>query len=1369
MKYSIGLDIGTNSVGWAVVDENNQLVKKNGFTLWGVRMFDEAIDASETRNHRSERRRIARRKYRLDLLKSIFEDEIKKTDSTFFQRLEDSFYKIEDKKYNNYHNLFNDTYTDKEFFDLYPTPYHLRKYLMETKEKVDIRFLYLAMHNMIKYRGNFLRQGDVFNLNDISRIKDIFDELNNLIVELSYTMEDYDEYFALMDINENTIKSFGEILSSNLKISEKKLKLKQLFDVENRTFINEFLIPLFSGTKCSMNTLYPIKSQKYEKVEININVEDLETEIEEYKKKIPEFSLAMDYIVSIKEIVDYYFLIKLLQNSSTLSEAMVKQYNDHQNDLKLLKKTIKSYLPEKYNECFRINREGLNNYPKYIGMNFVSSKKPERFKHCTREQFYQYINSLFKKIDSEECNNDINYILNKIDNNDFLLRQNSDKNGSIPMQLNLNEMIVILNNQEEHYSFLKKITSDGITNKEKIISIFKYVIPYYIGPLNSKSDRSWIVRNEEKIYPWNLEKVVDVESTAVKFIENMQRKCTYLKGENDYCLPKNSIIFSKYNCLSYLNKIRINGLLINSNLKKEIFNNVFLKKKKPTEKDIYNYLVSNFGELDIKSSNMKELPKLNCNMASYIKFSEIFEKNIIDELDLVEQIIKDIVIFSDKKILENRLLKAYNLDINIVKKIKDLNYKGYSNLSKKLLYDLKIINPETGEYYGNVIDIMENTNNSLQEILYNPEFRLIDLVDKYNKEILNNVHSISLEDFMRDNINVSPIMRRPLIQAHTIIKEVEKILNARIDKYYIECTRTNKAEKKETISRYSKLKDLYKNCKEMASILKIDLNKLKEKLDANQNNLKSDILYLYFTQLGKCMYTMKDIDFDTLVSNNNMYDIDHIYPQALIKDDSLNNRVLVEKTKNNEKKDNMLFEMPEFLHKDAYAFYDKLRSLNLISKEKYNRLTKKELTQGELDTFVNRQIVATNQAVKGLIEVLKLYDRVDASNIIYSKAENISLARQMFDLPKSRTANNYHHAHDAYLNVVIGRAVHKYFISNHFNSSGDYYRLKAEGRTTNVEKLLSKNVYCNGKLIWDKNNIIKLLNKNLYERFDVSETTRTFNSNQLFKKVTIKKAGDGNPVPMKETGPRSIVEKYGGITSYSYSRYIILEIINKKGEKEYILESIPKVYEKKIKQYLTQKGYSNYIIINENIKSNAVIINEALKFSIASKTNESYNLKNLHDRYFNKYYTNIIKKIDKYNNNLILNIPMVVDKDELIISPARNSDCKPILLTKKEIEDLYNEIVCKYQKSIYNYSIINSICTKAKSVDINLYTFENALYIITELLKILQTNSRKTADLRLIGLSKTSGTITMTKKLKVGMKFIAESVTGYYTKTLFEV
>ena len=143
-------------------------------------MFEEAQDSSGTRSYRTNRRRLARRKYRINLLRDIFREEIDKVDSSFFERLDDSFYKIEDKKNHNVHNLFNDSYTDKEFFGLYPTTYHLRKHLMESEEKEDIRFLYLALHNMIKYRGNFLHKGDVFNKSDDGRIKEIFNELNVL-------------------------------------------------------------------------------------------------------------------------------------------------------------------------------------------------------------------------------------------------------------------------------------------------------------------------------------------------------------------------------------------------------------------------------------------------------------------------------------------------------------------------------------------------------------------------------------------------------------------------------------------------------------------------------------------------------------------------------------------------------------------------------------------------------------------------------------------------------------------------------------------------------------------------------------------------------------------------------------------------------------------------------------------------------------------------------------------------------------------------------------------------------------------------------------------------------------------------------------
>ena len=72
----------------------------------------------------------------------------------------------------------------------------------------------------------------------------------------------------------------------------------------------------------------------------------------------------------------------------------------------------------------------------------------------------------------------------------------------------------------------------------------------------------------------------------------------------------------------------------------------------------------------------------------------------------------------------------------------------------------------------------------------------------------------------------------------------------------------------------------------------VDMDRLRRIITRIYYTLKSDKLYLYFTQFGKCMYTGENIDLGDLF-NKNLYDIDHIYPQSKIKDDSLDNRVLV--------------------------------------------------------------------------------------------------------------------------------------------------------------------------------------------------------------------------------------------------------------------------------------------------------------------------------------------------------------------------------------------------------------------------------------------------------------------------------------------
>ncbi len=160
-KYYIGLDMGTNSVGYAVLNPDLSVVKKNGKHLWGVDLFDSAETAASTRLLRSSRRRYERRRERIRLLQMLMKNEVNAVDPLFFTRLSNSFLLHKsngDDEFgrDNLCNLFDGKYSDKNYYGKYKTIYHLRRELCENKNKVDIRLIYLAIHHIIKYRGNFL-------------------------------------------------------------------------------------------------------------------------------------------------------------------------------------------------------------------------------------------------------------------------------------------------------------------------------------------------------------------------------------------------------------------------------------------------------------------------------------------------------------------------------------------------------------------------------------------------------------------------------------------------------------------------------------------------------------------------------------------------------------------------------------------------------------------------------------------------------------------------------------------------------------------------------------------------------------------------------------------------------------------------------------------------------------------------------------------------------------------------------------------------------------------------------------------------------------------------------------------------------------
>jgi CRISPR/Cas system Type II protein with McrA/HNH and RuvC-like nuclease domain len=84
-NYYIGIDIGTDSVGYAVANENYSLCKFKGEPMWGVTLFDEAQLAVERRNFRVARRRLDRRQQRVHLVQELFAREISRVDENFYK------------------------------------------------------------------------------------------------------------------------------------------------------------------------------------------------------------------------------------------------------------------------------------------------------------------------------------------------------------------------------------------------------------------------------------------------------------------------------------------------------------------------------------------------------------------------------------------------------------------------------------------------------------------------------------------------------------------------------------------------------------------------------------------------------------------------------------------------------------------------------------------------------------------------------------------------------------------------------------------------------------------------------------------------------------------------------------------------------------------------------------------------------------------------------------------------------------------------------------------------------------------------------------------------------------------------------------
>ena len=226
-KYYVGLDIGTNSVGWAVTDENYHLLRAKGKDLWGVRLFEKANTSEERRSHRTARRRLNREKLRNTYVKEMFSAAINNIDPGFFQRLQDSKFTADDKTEKQRFTLFcGEGFTDKEYYELFPTVFHLRSELIHNPAPHDVRLVYLAVLNIFKHRGHFLNAN--LGSNNSGEFSESLESLRDMMqeylsTELDCTNAQKIEDTAADAIIENIRKNKpSEGLLQVMKITEKQ-------------------------------------------------------------------------------------------------------------------------------------------------------------------------------------------------------------------------------------------------------------------------------------------------------------------------------------------------------------------------------------------------------------------------------------------------------------------------------------------------------------------------------------------------------------------------------------------------------------------------------------------------------------------------------------------------------------------------------------------------------------------------------------------------------------------------------------------------------------------------------------------------------------------------------------------------------------------------------------------------------------------------------------------------------------------------------------------------------------------------------------------------------------------------------------------
>lgn len=1196
--YTLGLHLMTDGIGYAANLANGRLLKAHGKNVIGVRKFEPGETAQDRRLSRSQRRRYDRRKWRLRLLNDLFKPELNKVDPTFLHRLKQATLKAEDRDFEGA-LLFPDD-RKAAFANKYPTIYHLRNALMHDNQQHDIREVYLAVHHIVKYRGNFLlktpaKEFQVGQLNLAASFKKLNELFSNQIGKLDFqlNLEATAQVSKLFDdqteARQQKLKEMVPLLVK-LDPNDTKTTAKQRQQL-GKQFVNVLL-----GYKCRLNIL--LQHATTEPQQWAVNFEDFELEGAGFADELAAYEVQI--IQELQRLYSQISLNQMLGKSSSLSESMIHAYQQHAEDADHLMGLARR-LEEDGEPRGDVLRQA---YINYLGHGEAGK--------LSQDDFYKVVK---KNLGDSPVEQDI---LTQIDEGRFMPKLRSKANQIVPHQLHQVELDRIIEKQRRYYPFLKTLNPNQKHRRMapyQLDDLVAFRVPYYIGPLITAADQAatsgahfaWMVRKSKgAITPWNFEDKVDTMATANAFIHRMVGYDTYLPTVQ--VIPAASLLYEKFKVLNELNVIRVNGQPLSVNQKQNIYRDLFQKKVNVTVEDLQKYLRVDKQLSKPRISGLSSADHFNNGLQTAAYFRRTLGNKILKDpklTDDLEKIVEWSTIFEDPEMYNQKMESIGWLTPQMRQKLINKRFSGWARLSKQLLTELK------NKQGKSVMQLLWETNDNFGKIISHPDF--VREINHYN-----NRHPLKVKndhEYITELLNrsyTSPQVRKAINQTIKVVEDLVKVIGYAPTKIAIRMTH-NPNRQTTSRTKIQQIQALYQTDAVRNVASDEVLQHLNQVVQSGQITLKEQ---LYFLQLGQDMYEHQPLNFAKLDS----YTVGHILSPQRLADETLNNLVLISNA-TNQRKGN---QAPVEAFPQRRGFWNQLLNLKLIGKRKFNYLIADpdNFNSAVKASLINYQLTETSQVVKLVAHILQHF--YDDAAIIRIRPRLTTRVKQAYGLVDNPLINDYYLGMEAYLTALVGDYLYQryprlrsFFVDGQFKllSNGAMLKnLRFFNFTYGMEHSDTVVDRETGDVIWDERMVEQLKKVFNYRIMTVSYETTTHRA-ELYNQTRYPAGSKRAAIPLKQGWS---VEEYGGYSGQTSAwMALIAEHSAKHPEKETLRivsiatrfaqkverakQSSKAAYQKAVSETIIQSGQEKpFRVLHNHLLFHQYIEDRGIKYTLSS-------------------------------------------------------------------------------------------------------------------------------------------------------------------------